>query len=83
MVKSEYPTKDEEKKIIGDIDRIDEPDLKPVTNPEEIKQLQQLGFYPISLNIPPQLSLQCATTPMCHGDRVSEPVSHFTSVPAY
>ena len=43
MVKSEYPTKDEEKKIIGGIDRIDEPDLKPVTNLEEIKQLQQLA----------------------------------------
>ncbi|MBN1643721.1 MAG: MoxR family ATPase, partial [Dehalococcoidales bacterium] len=39
----EYPSKDDEKKIISDIDKIDEPDLKPVTNLEEIKQLQQLA----------------------------------------
>jgi MoxR-like ATPase len=43
MVRSEYPSKDEEKKIIGDIDRIDEPDLKPVTNLEESKQLQPVA----------------------------------------
>ena len=43
MVRSEYPTKDEEKRIISEIDRIDEPDVKVVTTLGEILQLQQLA----------------------------------------
>ncbi|MCX6003247.1 MAG: MoxR family ATPase [Chloroflexi bacterium] len=43
MVKSEYSSKDEEKRIISNIDSIDEPDLKPVTNLEEILQMQHLA----------------------------------------
>ncbi len=41
MVKSEYSSTEEENKIISNIDTIDEPDIKPVTNLEEIKLLQQ------------------------------------------
>ncbi|MDD5288566.1 MAG: MoxR family ATPase [Dehalococcoidales bacterium] len=43
MVKSEYPTKEEEKRIINEIDRIDEPDIKPVTQLEEILHIQKLA----------------------------------------
>lgn len=43
-VKSEYPTKDEEKQIISNIDKIDEPDIKPVTGLEEIVQMQRLAM---------------------------------------
>jgi MoxR-like ATPase len=42
MVKSTYPTKEEEKKIISEIDKIDEPEIKVVTDLQEILQLQQL-----------------------------------------
>lgn len=42
MVKSEYPSKDEEKRIISEIDRIDEPNVKVVTELGEILQLQTL-----------------------------------------
>jgi MoxR-like ATPase len=42
MVRSEYPTKDEEKRIITEIDSIDEPDVKVVTGLGEILQLQTL-----------------------------------------
>jgi MoxR-like ATPase len=41
MVKSAYPSSEEEQQIIGNIDSIDEPDIKPVTNLEEIRLLQQ------------------------------------------
>ena len=37
-----YPQKEEEKQIIGNIDRIDEPDIKPVTGLDEILALQRL-----------------------------------------
>ncbi|MFC1943738.1 AAA family ATPase [Chloroflexota bacterium] len=40
-VLSEYSTKEEEKQIISNIDQIDEPDVKAVTTPEEIKELQE------------------------------------------
>ncbi|MDD5190269.1 MAG: MoxR family ATPase [Dehalococcoidales bacterium] len=39
---SVYPTREEEKSIIGNIDKIDEPMIKPVTSPEEIIRLQKL-----------------------------------------
>lgn len=42
-VGSGYPSKDEEKRIIGAIDQIDEPDVSPVTNMEEIMQLQRFA----------------------------------------
>ena len=42
MVKSEYASKEDEAKIISSIDAIDEPDIKPATSLEEIKQLQGL-----------------------------------------
>jgi MoxR-like ATPase len=42
MVRSEYPSREEEKRIITEIDRIDEPDVKAVTNLDEILQLQKL-----------------------------------------
>ena len=40
MVKSEYASKEDEAQIISAIDVIDEPDIKPATNLEEIKQMQ-------------------------------------------
>lgn len=42
MAKSEYASKEDEQKIVSTIDTIDEPDIKPVTNLDEIKQLQKL-----------------------------------------
>jgi MoxR-like ATPase len=42
-VPSEYSTKEEENQIIANIDQIDEPDIKPVTTPDEIKELQELA----------------------------------------
>ncbi|MDP2920194.1 MAG: MoxR family ATPase [Dehalococcoidia bacterium] len=42
MVRSEYPTREEEKRIISEIDRIDEPDIKQVTSLAEVLQLQKL-----------------------------------------
>lgn len=42
MVKSEYASKEDEAQIISAIDVIDEPDIKPATNLEEIKQMQGL-----------------------------------------
>ncbi len=46
-VVSRYSSKEEEKRIISDIDRIDEPETRAVTGPEEIKELQSLatGVY--------------------------------------
>ena len=41
MVKSEYSSKDDEQKIVSAIDAIDEPDIRPVTGLDEIKQLQK------------------------------------------
>lgn len=40
---SEYASKEEEKVVLSEIDRIDEPDIKPVTSPDEILELQQLA----------------------------------------
>jgi len=42
-VNSEYASREEEKRIILDIDRIDEPDVRPVTTMEEIGELQQVA----------------------------------------
>jgi MoxR-like ATPase len=42
MVKSEYASMEEEHKIVSTIDSIDEPDIHPVINLEEIKYLQQV-----------------------------------------
>jgi MoxR-like ATPase len=42
IAKSEYASKEDEQKIVSTIDTIDEPDIKPVTNLDEIKQLQKL-----------------------------------------
>ena len=41
-VSSEYPSKEEEKQIVGNIDRIDNPDINVVTTPEEILEMQEL-----------------------------------------
>ena len=41
-ISSEYPSKEEEKQIIGNIDQIDNPDINVVTTPEEILELQKL-----------------------------------------
>jgi MoxR-like ATPase len=38
---SAHPTKEEERQIVGDIDRIDEPNIQPVTSLEEILALQR------------------------------------------
>jgi len=38
---SEYPSKDEEKQIISNIDAIDEPDIRAVTSLNEIEELQK------------------------------------------
>jgi len=42
MARSDYPSKEEEKSIISQIDRIDEPNIKVVTDLPEILQLQRL-----------------------------------------
>jgi len=42
-VLSEYPSKEEEKQVLTNIDQIDEPDLNVVTTPDEIKQFQELA----------------------------------------
>ncbi|MFC1898813.1 AAA family ATPase [Chloroflexota bacterium] len=39
---SEYPSKEEEKQIVGNIDQIDNPDINVVTKPEEILEMQEL-----------------------------------------
>lgn len=46
-VLSEYSPMDEEREVISNIDRIDEPELHPVSTPEKIKELQALikGIY--------------------------------------
>lgn len=49
---SEYATKEEEKKIIGNIDQIDEPNIRPVTTLDEIKGLQELAR---SVHVSPQI----------------------------
>jgi MoxR-like ATPase len=41
-ISSEHSPRDEEKEIISNIDRIDEPEIHPATTPEEIKELQAL-----------------------------------------
>ena len=41
-VSSEYPSKEEEKQIVGNIDRIDNPDINVVTTTEEILEMQEL-----------------------------------------
>jgi MoxR-like ATPase len=41
MVKSEYPSNDEERHIISNIDAIDEPDIKPVAQLAEIQKTQE------------------------------------------
>ena len=38
---SGYPSKEEEKQVISNIDRLDEPDIHAVTTPDEIKELQE------------------------------------------
>jgi MoxR-like ATPase len=38
---SGYPSKEEEKQVISNIDRLDEPDIQAVTTPDEIKELQE------------------------------------------
>jgi MoxR-like ATPase len=43
MLKSAYPTRDEEKQIVSEIDKIDEPEVKIVTTLPEILRLQQLA----------------------------------------
>ncbi|MFC1977942.1 AAA family ATPase [Chloroflexota bacterium] len=40
---SEYPSKEEEKRVLSNIDQIDAPDLKVVTTPDEILQFQELA----------------------------------------
>ena len=40
---SEYASKEEEKKIISEIDRIDEPNIQVVTTPGEIAEIQKLA----------------------------------------
>ena len=42
-VLSEYSSKEEEKQIISNIDQIDEPDIKTITTPDEIKEFQELA----------------------------------------
>lgn len=43
MVRSDYPTLEEEKQIISNIDRIDEPDVKVVTDLAEVLYLQKIA----------------------------------------
>ena len=52
MVRSDYPTKEEEKRIISEIDRIDTPDVKVVTSLGEILQLQTIAK---SVHVSPDL----------------------------
>jgi MoxR-like ATPase len=40
---SEYPTREEEKAVIANIDRIDTPDLKAITSLDEIREVQALA----------------------------------------
>ena len=40
---SEYSSKEEEKQVISNIDKIDEPDINAVTTSDEIKELQKLA----------------------------------------
>ena len=40
---SEYASKEDEKRIIGEIDRIDEPNIQVVTTPGEIAEVQKLA----------------------------------------
>ncbi|MFC1953245.1 AAA family ATPase [Chloroflexota bacterium] len=40
---SEYPSKEEEKQVLSNIDQIDEPNLNVVTTTDEIKQFQELA----------------------------------------
>jgi len=42
-VLSQYSSKEEEKRIITNIDQIDEPDINAVTTPDEIKECQELA----------------------------------------
>lgn len=42
-VESKYSSKAEEKQIITNIDMIDEPDIKAVTSPDEVKEIQELA----------------------------------------
>jgi MoxR-like ATPase len=49
---SEYATKEEEKKIIGNIDQIDEPNIRPVTTLDEIQRLQELAR---TVHVSPQI----------------------------
>lgn len=42
-VKSDYPSKEDEKKIISEIDTIDEPDIKAMTTLEEVGRLQAMA----------------------------------------
>ena len=49
---SEYATKEEEKQIIGNIDQIDEPNIRPVTTLDEIQRLQELAR---TVHVSPQI----------------------------
>jgi MoxR-like ATPase len=49
---SEHATKEEEKKIIGNIDQIDEPNIRPVTTLDEIQRLQELAR---TVHVSPQI----------------------------
>lgn len=49
---SKYATKEEEKQIVGNIDQIDEPNIRPVTTLDEIKGLQELAR---SVHVSPQI----------------------------
>ena len=40
---SQYPTKEEEKQVISNIDKIDAPEVKVVTNIEEVIEIQELA----------------------------------------
>lgn len=42
-VLSDYSSKEEEKQIISNIDKIDEPDINTITTPDEIKEFQELA----------------------------------------
>jgi MoxR-like ATPase len=43
MVRSEYPTREEEKEIVSRIDSIDEPDVKVITSIEEVLRLREMA----------------------------------------
>ena len=51
-VKSEYPSRDEEKQIIANIDKIDESAVQAVTSQDEIIRLQQLAH---SVHVSPDI----------------------------